>query len=163
MRAFPEDAKKLFNELVRLGVELAVGPSGKLQYRPKKLVTSSLRSRLREQHIAILDLLKRGDSSPTPQHAKTTTAKTPPKDAVVAYEVSEKVSKDTHAADHEVVMPFGKFKNQPVSSVPLDYLIWVLESGKIRSDRVRHAVQSRLWEVGYWNDHMEEKHWPKGF
>ena len=67
------------------------------------------------------------------------------------------------ASEHQVLMPFGKFKGQPVNAVRLGYLIWVWQSGRSLSDRLLEAVQSRLWEVGYWNDYMAEENWPEGF
>jgi hypothetical protein len=45
----------------------------------------------------------------------------------------------------------------------LDYLIWAWKSGKIRSDRIRHAVLPRLWEVEYWNGHMMDENWLQVF
>lgn len=46
---------------------------------------------------------------------------------------------------NEVIMPFGKYKGQPVSSVPMDYLNWGLEVGAFHGP-VLAAVTKKIHE-----------------
>ena len=41
-------------------------------------------------------------------------------------------------------MPFGKYKGRPLSSVPDDYLLWVLDNVESLSPTLRRAIEARL-------------------
>jgi hypothetical protein len=41
-------------------------------------------------------------------------------------------------------MPFGKHRGQPVSSLPISYLLWLWQNVEIKSPELRDAVEAEL-------------------
>jgi hypothetical protein len=46
--------------------------------------------------------------------------------------------------DWEVVLLFGKHKGTKISSVPLDYLRWLLQNGSSLNAELREAINNRV-------------------
>jgi hypothetical protein len=46
-----------------------------------------------------------------------------------------------------VVMPFGKYRNTPLSQVPIDYLLWCLDNMTALSRGLRRAIETVVAEA----------------
>jgi hypothetical protein len=63
------------------------------------------------------------------------------------------VTRRDRDADQAVVLPFGKYKDWLLMDVPADYLRWLLEGDKIRSEALRQAVYAE-WS---WRQHQRSR------
>ena len=45
----------------------------------------------------------------------------------------------------EYLMPFGKYKGQPISSIPDSYVAWLLKEGSLR-EPLKRELENSIWE-----------------